>query len=87
MFEPVRLAPDIAQASRRPTPAAILSVALLLEHLELDDAARAVEAAVVADLAGAAAATRRTSEVGDAIAARVAELTRVGPTVREPVTG
>ncbi|MGE5718942.1 MAG: 3-isopropylmalate dehydrogenase [Nocardioidaceae bacterium] len=74
MFEPVHgSAPDIAGEQKADPTAAILSVALLLEHLELDDAARAVEAAVVADLAERGSGpARRTSEVGDAIAARVA---------------
>jgi 3-isopropylmalate dehydrogenase len=46
----------------------------MLEHLGLDEAARAVEEAVVADLAARipGGAPRRTSDVGDAIAARVA---------------
>ena len=54
--------------------AAILSVALLLDHVGLDDAARRVEQAVVADLAERAelaGGPRRTTEIGDAIAARV----------------
>ncbi|HSE54935.1 MAG TPA: 3-isopropylmalate dehydrogenase [Nocardioidaceae bacterium] len=74
MFEPVHgSAPDIAGQQKADPTAAILSVALLLEHLELHDAARAVEAAVVADLAERGSGpARRTSEVGDAIAARVA---------------
>jgi len=48
----------------------------MLDHLELEDAARRVEQAVLDDLADRAAtpdaAPRRTSEVGDAVAARVA---------------
>jgi 3-isopropylmalate dehydrogenase len=76
MFEPVHgSAPDIAGEQKADPTAAILSVALLLEHLGLDDAAGAVESAVVSDLAeraSGAGAQRRTSEVGDAIAARIA---------------
>jgi 3-isopropylmalate dehydrogenase len=74
MFEPVHgSAPDIAGQQKADPTAAILSVALLLEHLELDDAARKVEQAVVADLADRGTGpARRTSEIGDAIAARVA---------------
>src|SRR3954471_12371554 len=74
MFEPVHgSAPDIAGQQKADPTAAILSGALLLEHLGLDDAARAVEEAVVAELAArAAGAPRRTSEVGDAIASRLA---------------
>ena len=74
MFEPVHgSAPDIAGQQKADPTAAILSAALLLEHLGLDEAARSVEEAVVADLAERApGATRRTSEIGDAIAGRVA---------------
>jgi 3-isopropylmalate dehydrogenase len=74
MFEPVHgSAPDIAGQQKADPTAAILSAALLLEHLGLDDAARTVEDAVTADLAARGdGAPRRTSEVGDAIAARVA---------------
>ncbi len=73
MFEPVHgSAPDIAGQQKADPTAAILSVALLLEHLGLDVAARRVEAAVVDDLAGRARGpVRRTTEVGDAIAARL----------------
>lgn len=72
MFEPVHgSAPDIAGQQKADPTAAILSGALLLEHLGLEDAARAVEAAVVADLAARDGSARRTSEVGDAIAARL----------------
>jgi 3-isopropylmalate dehydrogenase len=74
MFEPVHgSAPDIAgQAVADPT-AAILSAGLLLDHLGHASAARAIEAAEVADLAERVpGATRRTPEVGDAIAVRVA---------------
>ncbi len=74
MFEPVHgSAPDIAGQQKADPTAAILSTALMLDHLGLPDAARAVEQAVVADLAERDATTpRRTSEIGDAIAARVA---------------
>jgi 3-isopropylmalate dehydrogenase len=74
MFEPVHgSAPDIAGQQKADPTAAILSAALLLDHLGLDAAARAVEDAVVADLAAREpGAVRRTSEVGDAIAERVA---------------
>ena len=73
MFEPVHgSAPDIAGQQKADPTAAILSVALLLDHLGLDDAARAVETAVVADLAARDIGhVRRTAEIGDAIAARV----------------
>jgi 3-isopropylmalate dehydrogenase len=45
----------------------------LLDHLGYADAAAAIEAAVIADLSERTpGATRRTSQVGDEIAARVA---------------
>ncbi|RYP88901.1 3-isopropylmalate dehydrogenase [Nocardioides guangzhouensis] len=73
MFEPVHgSAPDIAGQQKADPTAAILSGALLLDHLGYPDAAAAVEAAAIADLAARhPGATRRTAEVGDAIAARV----------------
>jgi 3-isopropylmalate dehydrogenase len=71
MFEPVHgSAPDIAGQQKADPTAAILSAALLLEHLGLAEAAARVNEAVSADLAGrAAGGTRSTSEIGDAIAA------------------
>ena len=74
MFEPVHgSAPDIAGQQVADPTAAILSVALMLDHLGLDEAARVVEGAVIADLAGRTPGEKRsTAEVGDAIAARVA---------------
>jgi 3-isopropylmalate dehydrogenase len=73
MFEPVHgSAPDIAGQQKADPTAAILSVALLLDHLGHPAAAAAVEAAAIADLADRTpATTRRTAEVGDAIAARL----------------
>ena len=45
----------------------------MLDHLGLEDAARAVEEAVVADLAAREGGERgTTSAIGDSIAARVA---------------
>ena len=73
MFEPVHgSAPDIAGQRKADPTAAILSTALLLDHLGLPDAARRVETAVVADLAERGAATRSTDEIGAAIVARLA---------------
>ncbi len=77
MFEPVHgSAPDIAGQQKADPTAAILSAALMLQHLGLDQAAQRIERAVVADIAARDSATeaapRRTSEIGDAIAARVA---------------
>jgi 3-isopropylmalate dehydrogenase len=74
MFEPVHgSAPDIAGQQKADPTAAILSTALLLDHLGHLEAAAAIEAAVVSDLAHREpGSARRTAEVGDAIAARVA---------------
>ncbi len=73
MFEPVHgSAPDIAGQQKADPTAAILSAALLLDHLGLGDAAKRVESAVVADLAERSGnEARRTAEIGDAVAARV----------------
>ncbi|MDN5762416.1 MAG: 3-isopropylmalate dehydrogenase [Microlunatus sp.] len=68
MFEPVHgSAPDIAGQQIADPTATILSVALLLDHLGLDDEAARVEKAVLNDLA-TRTGQRTTSEVGDAIA-------------------
>jgi 3-isopropylmalate dehydrogenase len=72
MFEPVHgSAPDIAGLQKADPTAAILSVALLLDHLGLADAAGRVTDAVTADLAARAdiEGSRTTSQTGDAIAA------------------
>lgn len=72
MFEPVHgSAPDIAGKGVADPTAAILSVALLLDHLGFADAAGRVRVAVTADLAERSTG-RSTSQIGDAIAARVA---------------
>ncbi|MCX4746623.1 3-isopropylmalate dehydrogenase [Kitasatospora sp. NBC_01287] len=72
MFEPVHgSAPDIAGQGKADPTATVLSVALLLDHLGFTTEAAAVEAAVAADLAERTG-TRTTTEVGDALAARVA---------------
>ncbi|MEP9381300.1 3-isopropylmalate dehydrogenase [Nocardioides sp. KR10-350] len=72
MFEPVHgSAPDIAGQQKADPTAAILSAALLLDHLGHTDAAAAIDAAVLADLTDRGAEPRPTSEVGDAIAARL----------------
>lgn len=77
MFEPVHgSAPDIAGQGKADPTAAILSAALLLEHLGHPEAAGEVAAAVAGDIsdrAGAervAGAARSTSEIGAAIAQR-----------------
>jgi 3-isopropylmalate dehydrogenase len=73
MFEPVHgSAPDIAGQQKADPTAAILSVSLMLDHLGFADAAVEIETAVIDDLsARQPGSTRRTPEVGDAIAARV----------------
>ena len=72
MFEPVHgSAPDIAGQQKADPTATILSAALLLEHLGRTDEAQAIEAAVDADLAERGDKVRTTSEVGDAIVARL----------------
>jgi tartrate dehydrogenase/decarboxylase / D-malate dehydrogenase len=73
VFEPVHgSAPDIAGHQKADPTAAVLSVALLLDHVGLPKAAARVEEAVAADLAGRGSGVRTTSQVGDAIAARLA---------------
>ncbi|WP_037572574.1 3-isopropylmalate dehydrogenase [Phaeacidiphilus oryzae] len=73
MFEPVHgSAPDIAGQGKADPTATVLSVAMLLQHLGLEEEARKVENAVAADLAERGAAARSTTEIGDALAARVA---------------
>ena len=70
MFEPVHgSAPDIAGQQKADPTAAILSAALLLDHLGFAGAARKIEAAVTADVEARDGAVRTTSAVGDAIAA------------------
>ncbi|MEG8035973.1 3-isopropylmalate dehydrogenase [Sphingomonas sp. LR61] len=70
MFEPVHgSAPDIAGQQKADPTAAILSVALLLDHIGRSDLATAVTRAVEADLADRGTTQRRTAEIGDAIAA------------------
>lgn len=72
MFEPVHgSAPDIAGQGIADPTATISSMALLLDHLGRRDEAAAIEAAVDADLAERGASQRSTSEIGDAIAARI----------------
>jgi 3-isopropylmalate dehydrogenase len=74
MFEPVHgSAPDIAGQDLADPVAAVLSVALMLEHLGHADAARRVEAAVAAELAGRTPTTLiRTEETGDRLASHLA---------------
>jgi 3-isopropylmalate dehydrogenase len=79
MFEPVHgSAPDIAGQGKADPTAAVLSVALLLEHLGHDEAARRVERAVADDLASRGTAPRSTGEVGEALLRRLAEAASSG---------
>ena len=75
MFEPVHgSAPDIAGKQKADPTAAILSVAMLCEHLGLTSEAARIEQAVADDLVErqGAWAARVTPEIGDDIAGRVA---------------
>ena len=76
MFEPVHgSAPDLAGRHVADPTAAILSAALMLEHLGHPAAARDVERAVEADLRQRAGSSRQrsTEETGASVAQRVAE--------------
>ncbi|MDT7581839.1 MAG: 3-isopropylmalate dehydrogenase [Pseudonocardiales bacterium] len=73
MFEPVHgSAPDIAGQGIADPTAAVLSVALLLDHLGESESARRIEAAVAFDLATRDhQATGHTQSIGDRLAALV----------------
>jgi 3-isopropylmalate dehydrogenase len=72
MFEPVHgSAPDIAGQGIADPTAAVMSVALLLNHIGEDAAAARVDAAVADHLATRGEATLSTREVGDRIRARL----------------
>ena len=72
MFEPVHgSAPDIAGTQKADPTAAILSVALLLDHLGLRGEAGRVTRAVEDDIAERGATSRPTAQIGDAIVARL----------------
>ncbi|MEO5876612.1 MAG: 3-isopropylmalate dehydrogenase [Streptosporangiaceae bacterium] len=81
MFEPVHgSAPDIAGQAKADPTATILSVAMLLDHLGVPEAARKIEQAVAADLlertgprstSPRSTGPRSTSQVGDDITKRV----------------
>jgi 3-isopropylmalate dehydrogenase len=75
MFEPVHgSAPDIAGQHKADPTAAILSAALLCQHLGYAQEAARIEEAVAADLVQrqGASAARSTEQTGDDIAGRVA---------------
>jgi 3-isopropylmalate dehydrogenase len=70
MFEPVHgSAPDIAGKNLADPTATVMSVAMLLDHMGLADAAREVEKAVAQDLLNRGEKKRSTTEVGDALIA------------------
>ena len=70
MFEPVHgSAPDIAGKNLADPTATVMSVAMLMEHMGLVEAAREIEAAVSADLLARGDKKRSTTEVGDALVA------------------
>ncbi len=72
MFEPVHgSAPDIAGQGIADPTAQISSIAMLLDHLGRPQDARRIEAAVDADVAERGTTKRSTTEVGDAIVARL----------------
>jgi 3-isopropylmalate dehydrogenase len=70
MFEPVHgSAPDIAGQGKADPTAAVLSVAMLLEHVGEPEAAARVEAAVAADLAARDPnVPGTTAEIGERLA-------------------
>jgi 3-isopropylmalate dehydrogenase len=70
MFEPVHgSAPDIAGKNLADPTATVMSVAMLLDHMGLAQAAREVEKAVAQDLLNRGDKKRSTTEVGDALLA------------------
>jgi 3-isopropylmalate dehydrogenase len=76
MFEPVHgSAPDIAGQGIADPTAAVLSVALLLDHLGEHEAARRIEASVAFDLATRDPSPGGTYAIGDRLAALVSRKT------------
>ena len=72
MFEPVHgSAPDIAGQQKADPTAAILSAAIMLDHLGLAAEAARVRDAVRADLAARGETQRATAEIGDAVIAQL----------------
>jgi 3-isopropylmalate dehydrogenase len=70
MFEPVHgSAPDIAGQGKADPTATVMSLAMLLDHVGLAQAAAWVEAAVCEDLSSRGTSVRSTSQIGDALAA------------------
>ena len=78
MFEPVHgSAPDIAGKNLADPTATVMSVAMMLDHLGLNDAARDVEKAVATDLLTRGDAKRSTTDIGSALAALDLALNRI----------
>ena len=72
VFEPIHgSAPDIAGQNKANPTAAILSAAMLLEHLGFDDAAKKIHTAVEADIEELGSTVRSTDQVGKDILARM----------------
>ena len=72
MFEPIHgSAPDIAGQNKANPTAAILSAAMLLEHLGFDDAAKKIHTAVEADIEELGSTVRSTDQVGEDILKRI----------------
>jgi len=80
MFEPVHgSAPDIAGQGLADPTAAVLSVALMLDHLGFSESARRIEASVAFDLATRdAASPGGTFAIGDRLAALVSSNSKAG---------
>jgi 3-isopropylmalate dehydrogenase len=75
MFEPVHgSAPDIAGQGLADPVAAVLSVAIMLDHLGHPEEARRVERAVATELSGRTTGQKiRTDEVGDRLASHASD--------------
>ncbi|NBW73326.1 MAG: 3-isopropylmalate dehydrogenase, partial [Microbacteriaceae bacterium] len=72
MFEPVHgSAPDIAGKNIADPTAAILSAAMLLDHLGNPVASARIESAVASDLATRGDAKRSTTEIAESIFAKL----------------
>jgi 3-isopropylmalate dehydrogenase len=68
MFEPVHgSAPDIAGKGVADPTATVMSVAMLLRHLGLNEAAADVERAVEQDILQRGSTKRSTKEIGDSL--------------------
>ena len=72
MFEPIHgSAPDIAGQHKADPTAAILSAAMMLDHLGFPEQSAAIEAAARDDIMARTTSPRTTEEIGDAILARI----------------